>query len=121
MLTISKPTLFSHDGLAVRGQCNHDAPGWLLRWFDKDTPPTAIWQGAFKTCRHLQISCRAAGSLEEAKTMLDNLLNANTLAHRSTQPTDAYPSADAPPEKTSDDDGANPSGHGKKKRKKRRH
>ncbi|MCC8166005.1 MAG: hypothetical protein LIQ31_07610, partial [Planctomycetes bacterium] len=60
MLTISKPTVFSADGLAARGQCNHDSPGWQLRWFDRETPPVMVWQGAFKTCRHLQMNCAGA-------------------------------------------------------------
>lgn len=91
MLTISKPALFSPDGLATRGQCNPDSPGWQLRWVDSRTPATAVWQGAYKTCRHLQASCREATSLEEVKKQVGELLNANAFVKSANQPTDAYP------------------------------
>jgi hypothetical protein len=112
MLTISKPTLFSSDNLATRGQCNHDSPGWQLRWFDRSTPPVLVWQGAFKTCRHLQANCPHTGSLEEVKSMVDEMLNTNSFTRFSSQPTDAYPSP-----KT--DAGAPPGGVRKKRRKKK--
>ena len=114
MLTISKPTLFTPDGLAARGQCNHDSPGWQLRWFDARTPPVLIWQGAFKTCRHLQNTCAAASSLEEVRKVADELLNAGSFTHFASQPTDAYPSP-------RDGDDASGAGQGKKKRKKKKH
>ena len=118
MLTISKPTLFSPDGLAARGQCNHDSPGWQLRWFDRKTPPVLIWQGAFKTCRHLQMNCVSATSLDQVRKMVEELLNANSFVHFASQPTDAYPSP-ARDEKAprEGDSGSGP----KKKRKKKRH
>lgn len=115
MLTISKPTLFSADGLAARGQCNHDSPGWQLRWFDRETPPVMIWQGAFKTCRHLQTSCASAASLEEVKKMVEELLNASTFTNFTSQPTDAYPSPARSEKSGRDGDGP------KKKRKKKKH
>ncbi|MCL2000183.1 MAG: hypothetical protein FWG74_01995 [Planctomycetes bacterium] len=93
MLTISKSTLFNSDGLAARGQCSHDAPGWQLRWFDRNTPPVTVWQGAFKTCRRLQAGCVSAGSIEEAKSMIIQLLNAESFTNIAKQPTDAYPAA----------------------------
>ena len=117
MLTISKPTLFSPDGLAARGQCNTDSPGWQLRWFDRQTPPTLIWQGAYKTCRHLQMSCVAASSLEQVKQMVEELLNANSFVHFASQPTDAYPTPTRSEKPIRDVDGAG----AKKKRKKKRH
>ena len=113
MLTISKPTVFSPDGLATRGQCNHDSPGWQLRWFDRKTPPVMVWQGAYKTCRHLQSSCSSASTLEEAKKMVEELLNAN-ITHFASQPTDEYPSP------TRSDKGDGSSGT-KKRRKKKKH
>ena len=116
MLTISKPTLFSPDGLAARGQCNHDSPGWQLRWFDRTTSPVLIWQGAFKTCRHLQAGCSATASLEEVKGKVEELLNANTFTHFASQPTDAYPATGRPeaPERSE-------GGTSRKKRKKKKH
>lgn len=116
MLTISKPTVFSADGLAARGQCNHDSPGWQLRWFDSQTPPVMVWQGAFKTCRHLQMSCINATSLEEVRTLVGELLNANAFGHIASQPTDAYPSPTRTQDLTRDGEPG-----GKKRRKKRRH
>ena len=117
MLTISKPTLFSPDGLAARGQCNMDSPGWQLRWFDRQTPPTLIWQGAYKTCRHLQMSCVAASGLEQVKQMVEELLNANSFVHFASQPTDAYPTPTRAEKSIRDADGTG----AKKKRKKKRH
>ena len=111
MLTISKPTVFSPDGLAARGQCNHDSPGWQLRWFDRDTPPVMVWQGAFKTCRHLQSSCSEAIDLEQVKARVEELLNTNSFTHFANQPTDIFPSAG---EHRDDRQGA------KKKKKKRK-
>lgn len=93
MLTISKPTLFGADGLAVRGQGNHDSPGWQLRWFDRQTSAAMIWQGAFKTCRHLQTNCVGANNLDEAKKMVEELLNAESFTQFASQPTDLYPTA----------------------------
>lgn len=115
MLTISKPTLFSPDGLAARGQCNHDSPGWQLRWFDRETPAVMIWQGAFKTCRHLQSSCAKAGGLEEARKMVEELLNTSNFTQFASQPTDAYPSPNREEKRESD------TAVGKKKRKKKKH
>lgn len=117
MLTISKPTLFSPDGLAARGQCNKDSPGWQLRWFDRQTPPSLIWQGAYKTCRHLQTSCAAASSLEQVKQMVEELLNANSFVHFASQPTDAYPTPTHAEKSPRDQDGTG----AKKKRKKKKH
>lgn len=121
MLTISKPTLFSADGLASRGQCNHDSPGWQLRWFDPKTPPVMIWQGAYKTCRHLQMNCVSAGTIEEVKSMVEELLNANSFTHFANQPTDAYPTPGY--EESEGEEGQAPAGGGqaRKKRKKKRH
>ena len=94
MLTISKNTIFNPDGMAVRGQCSHDSPGWQLRWFDRNTLPVTIWQGAFKTCRRLQASCHSAASLEEAKAMAGGFLNTDSFSNYASRPTDAYPAAD---------------------------
>ncbi len=91
MLTISKPTMFSPDGLASRGQCNPDSPGWQLRWFARESPPVLVWQGAYKTCRHLQMSCAGAETLAEVKRQVEELLNANAFSKLASQPTDAYP------------------------------
>ncbi len=119
MLTISKPTLFSPDGLAARGQCSKDSPGWQLRWFDSKTPPVLIWQGAYKTCRHLQTSCAAATGVEEVRKMVEELFNASSFAHITNQPTDVYPTParaeKATAAKEQDAAGA------KKKRKKKKH
>ncbi len=93
MLTISKPTAFSADGLAARGQCNHDSPGWQLRWFAKGEETVTVWQGAFKTCRHLQMNSTAAATLEEARKLVEELLSTNSPAQFASRPTDAYPSA----------------------------
>lgn len=120
MLTISKPTLFNPDGLATRGQCNHDSPGWQLRWFDRKTPPVLVWQGAFKTCRHLQTSCSTAESLDAVKKLVEDLLNSNSFAHFASQPTDAYPSADKGDNGERDTDELE-GGPSRKKRKKKRH
>ena len=118
MLTISKPTLFSPDGLAARGQCNHDSPGWQLRWFDRTTPATMVWQGAFKTCRHLQMSCVKAGSLDEVRRMVEELLGSHTLSQQASHPTDAYPTPTRAESLLRDGDSGTTS---KKKRKKKRH
>lgn len=120
MLTISKPTLFNPDGLAARGQCNHDSPGWQLRWFDRQTPPVLVWQGAFKTCRHLQTSCVSATTLDEVKAQVEDLLNANAPTHFASQPTDAYPSANREDDSDRDTEEST-GGPPRKKRKKRRH
>lgn len=93
MLIISKPTQFGPDGFAARGQCNPDSPGWQLRWFQRGDPLTVIWQGAFKTCRHLQTECAAAASAEEAVKMVEELLSSNAFTHFSSMPTDIYPAA----------------------------
>lgn len=114
MLTISKPTVFSPDGLAARGQCNHDSPGWQLRWFDKDATVEMVWQGAYKTCRHLQNNCASAGSLDEVRKMVEELLNASSFGQFASQPTDAYPSPDKG-EQRSDETSTS-----KKRRKKRK-
>ncbi len=116
MLTISKPTLFNPDGLAARGQCSQDSPGWQLRWFDRTTPPTPVWQGAFKTCRHLQANCLSAASLDEVKSLVTELLNAASFTNYASQPTDAYPAAGR--DEREADEGH---GQGRKKRKKRKH
>lgn len=116
MLTISKPTVFNADGLAARGQCNHDSPGWQLRWFDRTTPPEMVWQGAFKTCRHLQASCSGAKDVEEVRKMVEELLNANSFTHFANQPTDAYP---RPDKLDSDDDAVKATGAKKKKKRKK--
>lgn len=116
MLTISKPTLFSPDGLAARGQCNHDSPGWQLRWFDRATTPVLIWQGAFKTCRHLQGSCAAAESLEEVRKMVEDLLSANSFTQFASQPTDAYPATSKPEKHERSSEGTT-----RKRRKKKKH
>ena len=113
MLTISKPTIFGPDGLAARGQCNQDSPGWQLRWFDRQQPPTLVWQGAFKTCRHLQSSCAAATSFDEAKKMVDDLLSTDAFTHFTTKATDLYPAAKEEPTQSA--------GAARKKKKKRRH
>lgn len=116
MLTISKPTLFSPDGLATRGQCNPDSPGWQLRWFDGTEQPVMIWQGAYKTCRHLQMSCAQAINLEQVKGMVEELLNANAFVKFASQPTDAYPSP-AREEKRDGEATAQPAKKKKKKKK----
>lgn len=117
MLTVSKPTVFSPDGLAARGQCNHDSPGWQLRWFDRVTPPVMVWQGAYKTCRHLQSSCSSAITLDEVKKMVDELLNASSFGQFASQPTDAYPSPNKDERYPRDGD---ESGNNKKKKKKKK-
>ncbi len=117
MLTISKPTLFNPDGLAARGQCNKDSPGWQLRWFAKDTPPVPVWQGAYKTCRHLQMNCASAASLDRVKQQVEELLNAASPGHFGSQPTDAYPNPTRSDKASPDQDGAG----ARKKRKKKRH
>ncbi|MDR1520254.1 MAG: hypothetical protein LBU23_08970, partial [Planctomycetota bacterium] len=89
MLTIGKPAQFGPDGMALRGQCSHESPGWQLCWFDRGTPPTPIWQGAYKTCRRLQASCRDAKTLEEARQTAQAILTAP--ARGANQPTDVYP------------------------------
>ncbi len=119
MLTISKPTVFSADGLAARGQCNHDSPGWQLRWFDRETPPVMVWQGAFKTCRHLQMNCAGATTLDEAKKHIDELLATNSLAQFTSQPTDAYPTTQKVDK--SGVQGPGQSHQAKKKRRKKKH
>lgn len=120
MLTISKPTLFSPDGLATRGQCNPDSPGWQLRWFDRETSPILIWQGAYKTCRHLQTSCAAATSLDEVRQMVEELLNANAFTKFASQPTDEYPSpAKADKAGRDTDHQSHPGGPKKRKKKKK--
>ncbi len=116
MLTISKPTLFGPDGLAARGQCNPDSPGWQLRWFGGVSPPVVVWQGAYKTCRHLQASCAGVETLDAAQRMVEELLNANSFAKVASQPTDAYPTP-ARAEKTAGE--AHPAGSGKKRKKKK--
>ncbi|MDR1611229.1 MAG: hypothetical protein LBT97_00430 [Planctomycetota bacterium] len=93
MLTIGKPTLFALDGFAVRGQCNPDSPGWRLRWFGGGDPLTVVWQGAFKTCRHLQLACAAAASCAEAEREVARLLKADSFNHFASMPTDTYPAA----------------------------
>jgi hypothetical protein len=117
MLTISKPTLFGPDGLAARGQCSKDSPGWQLRWFDAKTPAEPVWQGAYKTCRHLQASCAAASGIEQVRQMVEELLNATSFAHTTSQPTDVYPTPTRAEKAVREQDvtGA------KKKRKKKRH
>ncbi|MDR1535686.1 MAG: hypothetical protein LBU64_11440 [Planctomycetota bacterium] len=90
MLTVSKPTQFNPDGMAVRGQCNHDSPGWQLIWFTVREEPTPIWEGSYKTCRRLQTGCREAGNMEEARRMLRHILDSPSQAINN-QPTDAYP------------------------------
>ncbi len=117
MLTISKPTLFSPDGLAARGQCSKDSPGWQLRWFDPQTPPVLVWQGAYKTCRHLQSSCIAAESLEQVRQRVEELLSASSFSHFASQPTDVFPNPTRAGKTPRDQDGAG----AKKKRRKKRH
>ncbi len=119
MLTISKQTLFSPDGLAARGQCNPDSPGWQLRWFDRHAPPVAIWQGAYKTCRHLQANCAAAATLDEVRGMVEKLLNANAFSRIASQPTDAYPTP-AKAEKPGAEETVSSSGSGRRKKKKKK-
>lgn len=119
MLIISKPTQFSADGFAIRGQCSHDSPGWQLRWFERGKPLTVVWQGAFKTCRHLQTECADAASAEAASVMVADLLKANSFTHFTSMPTDIYPAArgDAlPPGQAEERSHA----HGGKKRRKRK-
>ena len=122
MLIISKPTRFSADGFASRGQCSLDSPGWQLRWLEPGKPLDVIWQGAFKTCRHLQAECGAVGDAEEAKNKVAELLKANSFARFTSMPTDIYPvprDSDKPHADDEDDDRA--SNHsGKKKRKRKR-
>lgn len=115
MLTISKPTLFGPDGLAARGQCNPDSPGWQLRWFDGESPAVPVWQGAYKTCRHLQANCQGAATLDEVKRMVEELLNANAFAKIASQPTDAYPT----PARAEKAAGDGPSAGGRKRKKKK--
>jgi hypothetical protein len=115
MLTISKPTLFGPDGLAARGQCNPDSPGWQLRWFTGDSPAVPVWQGAYKTCRHLHMSCAGVETLDEVNRMVEELLNANSFAKFASQPTDAYPT----PARTEKGAGEAHPGGGKKRKKKK--
>ncbi len=93
VLIISKPTVFAPDGFAVRGQCSPDSPGWQLRWFNRGDALTVIWQGAFKTCRHLQTECVDAQTADEAKKMVDELLKSNAFTRFNSMPTDIYPAA----------------------------
>lgn len=79
-----------------------------------------VWQGAFKTCRHLQTSCVSAKSLEEVKLMVGELLNTSSFTQFATQPTDAYPSLRT--ERGSEDTGSSlAGGQPRKKRKRKRH
>ena len=118
MLTISKATQFSPDGLAVRGQCNHDSPGWQLRWFERGEPLTVIWQGAFKTCRQLQTECANAASAEVAAAMVAKLLKSNSFMHPVSSATDVYPAARN--ETPSPGQAGEPAQDSKKKRKRKR-
>ena len=93
MLTISKPTLFAPDGFALRGQCNQDSPGWQLRWFAEGQPLAVVWQGSFKTCRHLQFACVDAATLAEVEEKVAQLLKSDSFTHFSSLPTDIYPAA----------------------------
>ena len=93
MLIISKSTQFSPDGLAVRGQCNPDSPGWQLRWFEKGEPLTVVWQGAFKTCRQLQVECANAASAEAASAMIAKSLDSGSFVRSVSTATDIYPAA----------------------------
>jgi hypothetical protein len=88
MLSIGKPAEFGPNGMAVRGQCNPDSPGWQLIWFEKGRDPETIWQGAYRTCRRLQAGCLEAGAVEEAKILIDALL----AVPAESQPTDIFPS-----------------------------
>lgn len=115
MLTISKPTQFNPGGMAVRGQCATDSPGWQLRWFDNQTPPTAVWQGAYKTCRHLQTNCGGCTTIDEVRKRVDSLLSAGTLTQFASMPTDAYQSVREPDAQESTSD----TGRRKKKKRKR--
>ncbi len=117
MLTISKPTVFSPDGLAARGQCSKDSPGWQLRWFDPRTPPVLVWQGAYKTCRHLQAGCADATDMEQVKRTVEELLSASSFAHFASQPTDVFPTPTRAEKALREQDGTG----AKKKRKKKRH
>ncbi|MDR0361877.1 MAG: hypothetical protein LBJ46_04215 [Planctomycetota bacterium] len=119
MLTISKPTLFAPDGFAVRGQCNPDSPGWQLRWFHRGDPPTVVWQGAFKTCRHLQFACSSAATCAEAEREVAKLLKSDSFTHFASMPTDIYPVAKGDDEPASPQPGQAPP-PGKKRRKRRR-
>ena len=122
MLIISKPTRFSPDGFASRGQCSLDSPGWQLRWFEAGKPLDVVWQGAFKTCRHLQVECLGVADLEEAKNKVAELLKANSLTRFASMPTDIYPIArDSDDDSAEDDDDEQaPHNSGKKKRKRKR-
>lgn len=121
MLIISKPTLFAPDGFAVRGQCSHDSPGWQLRWFERGEPLSVIWQGAFKTCRHLQNECDDAETFGEAVAMVEELLKSNSFTHFASMPTDIYPAArgdePAPELQSEPAKSANPKKRRKRKRK----
>ena len=118
MLSIGKPAQFGPNGMAIRGQCNPDSPGWQLIWFGKGGEPEAIWQGAYRTCRRLQAGCLEAGSVEEARNLIEKLL----AVPMESQPTDIFPSpalaVRLAPEEGEREETVSLS---RKKRKKRRH
>ena len=121
MLVISKPTVFGSDGMAVRGQCNHDTADWRLDWVDPGVTSALIWQGDYKTCRRLQAGCRKSATLAEVRTMADALLSpppssAKTGDADKDSGTDLY-ETDHPPER----ERPPTEGHAKRKKKKKRH
>lgn len=77
-----------------------------------------VWQGAYKTCRHLQGNCSPTASLEEVRKTVEELLNASSFGQFASQPTDAYPSPAKGEFKAIRD--SDEAGAGKKRRKKRK-
>jgi hypothetical protein len=118
LLSIGKSAQFGPNGMAIRGQCNPDSPGWQLIWFGEGKEPETIWQGAYKTCRRLQADCMGAGDIEEARNLLEKLL----AVPAGNQPTDIFPSPALAvlPAPEEDETEATVS-LSRKKRKKRRH
>lgn len=77
-----------------------------------------VWQGAYKTCRHLQGNCSPTADLDEVRKAVEELLNASSFGQFTSQPTDAYPSPDKGEAKGGRD--GEETGTGKKRRKKRK-
>lgn len=117
MLIISKPVRFGSDGQAVRDQCQMHSPGWQLRWFAKNGDLTAVWDGAFKTCRHIQSICQDVSNLDSVRERIKVILEAEK-SFIEPGPTEEYSSVDGTG--FSGGDSENGKGVTKKKKKKKR-